>query len=200
VGIGTERSPDEDIEWFDLGEVADSTSSGRFVARALESLRADPLWDAGDAVRVLLVDLDNLRVETTRLRGRIAMAVALAREADHVGFAGQEGSVRRALPYLDEYGDSSVTVGNDHNEADEALLDVAAAVDADDVQFVVLSNDGIFARLAARGPLVVLSPGAASLSDELADAATRVVDLQDVESAGVEVSRSRARPAGSRRR
>ena len=40
-----------------------------------------------------------------------------------------------------------------------------------------MSNDGIFAELAACGPLVVLSPGRKALSAALAAAATRVLDL-----------------------
>lgn len=183
MGIGTERSLDDDIEWFSLADVEEHETD-RFVAGALAALRADPLWLADGSTRVLLVDLDNLRVQPSRLRGRIAMAVALARQADLACFAGQDGAVRRALPWLDEYAHTAVEVGRDHNEADLALLDAAASVPDDDVQFIVLSNDGIFARLATRGPLLVLSPGAASLSDELADAADRVVDIQRIE-AGV---------------
>lgn len=180
MGIGTERSLSDDIEWFSLDDV-EERGTDRFVARALAALRIDPLWRPGEAIRVLLVDLDNLRVQPSRLRGRIAMAVALARQADLACFAGQDGAVRRALPWLDEYADTAVEVGRDHDEADLALLAAAATVANDDVQFIVLSNDGIFAQLAERGLLLVLSPGAASLSDELAAAADRVVDIQHIE-------------------
>jgi hypothetical protein len=47
----------------------------------------------------------------------------------------------------------------------------------------VLSNDGIFASLADRGPVTVLSPGASALSDRLFDAARVVIDLMTLERA-----------------
>ena len=70
-------------------------------------------------------------------------------------------------------------------EADEVLLDAARAVRADNVEFVVISNDGIFATLADRGRLTVLSPGVEALSDRLAQAAARVVDLPALEASVV---------------
>ena len=180
MGLGIDRTWRDDYEWFD--PVAERRAGSSFVATALESLRRDPLWLPGSACRVLLVDLDNLRVESVRLQARLAMTVALARSADLAVFAGQEGSVRRARPSLEEFAATAVTVGSGPNAADEALLDAAAAFDEEDVQFLVVSNDGIFARLVMRGPVTVLSPGAAALSDRLADAAERVVDLQLIES------------------
>jgi hypothetical protein len=69
-----------------------------------------------------------------------------------------------------------------------ALLDAAAADLAQvardggpEPQVVVVSNDGIFADLAASGPLIVLSPGVSALSDRLDDAATDVLDLAALE-------------------
>jgi hypothetical protein len=182
VGLGAERSPWEDYEWFDLDDVTDGPVEP-YVLAALDSLRRDPVWLPGDSIRVLLVDLDNLRVEPARLRGRLLMAVALAEQADHAAFSGQGGSVRRALPHLGAFAGTAVAVGGGHNEADQVLLDEAEAIHADDVQFVVISNDNIFASLATRGPLIVLSPGADALSDRLAEAASRVIDLQVMESA-----------------
>lgn len=180
MGLGTDRSLWDDYEWFDLDDVDDARETGGFVD-LVEALRDEPLWLPGDAVRVLLVDLDNLRVEPAKLRGRVAMTVALARQADLAVFAGQVPSVRRARPDLAEFALGAIAVGSDHNEADDELLAAAAAVDADEVQFLIVSNDGIFARLAMRGSLTVLSPGAESLSDRLAVAAERVVDLQVIE-------------------
>jgi hypothetical protein len=181
MGLGLERGFADEYEWVDLSTFEDPGQ--RYVSHVLESLAHDPLWLPGPSFRVLLVDLDNLRVEPNRLRSRISMVVALAREADVASFAGQVGSVARARPALGEFARTAVTVGADHNEADEALLRVASAVTAEDVQFLVVSNDGIFAQLARRGPVVVLSPGHASLSDQLADCADRVVDLPALESA-----------------
>jgi hypothetical protein len=179
VGLGPERASWEDYEWFDPHSFVSADDS--YLEAGLESLRREPLWLPGTSTRVLLVDLDNLRVESVRLHARLAMTIALAREADHVAFAGQEGSVRRARGNLAEFEDRAVIVGNGPDEADEALLAVASAVEDDDVQFIVVSNDNIFARLAMRGPLTVLSPGLQSLSDRLAEAAERVLDMALIE-------------------
>lgn len=179
MGLGPERASWEDFEWFDPHSYVDA--DGSYLEAGLESLRREPLWLPGPATRVLLVDLDNLRVESVRLHARLAMTVALAREADHAAFAGQEGSVRRARGSLAEFEDRAVVVGNGADEADKALLDVASTVEDDDVQFIVVSNDNIFARLAMRGPLTVLSPGLQSLSDRLAESAERVLDMAVIE-------------------
>jgi hypothetical protein len=183
LGLGTDRQSWEDYEWFDTraAEGIDDSPvpNGAYLDAGLESLRREPLWLANGSTRVLLVDLDNLRVEPVRLSARLAMTIALARDADYVGFAGQEGSVRRARADLAEFGAHAVVVGNGSDEADQALLDVAD----EDVQFIVVSNDGIFARLAMRGPLTVLSPGLQSLSDRLADAAERILDMSVIEAA-----------------
>jgi hypothetical protein len=87
----------------------------------------------------------------------------------------------RALPYLGPYGSRARGVDHGADLADLVLLAGADAVRAKRVQVVVVSNDGIFARLAERGHLTVLSPGADALSDRLAAAADRVVDLVALE-------------------
>jgi hypothetical protein len=200
VGLGPEREWWADYEWFDPHSYVGVDDS--YLRAGLESLRRDPLWLPGPATRVLLVDLDNLRVESVRLHARLAMTIALAREADQVAFAGQEGSVRRARGYLDEFDDRAVVVGNGPDEADQALLAAASAVEDDDVQFIVVSNDNIFARLAMRGPLTVLSPGLQSLSDRLADAAERVIDLAVIEATVTAVRADPTvtrKPAGTKR-
>jgi uncharacterized LabA/DUF88 family protein len=74
--------------------------------------------------------------------------------------------------------------------ADLVLLDAADALRDDAVQVIVLSNDGIFASLADRARLTVLSPGADALSDRLRDAADEVVDLTRLEERAV-ATRSR---------
>ena len=61
------------------------------------------IWEPGDAARILLVDLDNMRAGPLRWKARMAVVVALARQADHVVLAGQEGAVRRARPHLAEF-------------------------------------------------------------------------------------------------
>jgi len=65
---------------------------------------------------------------------------------------------------------------------------------------VLLSNDWIFAALAGRGPLTVLSPGADALSDRLRAAASRVVDLAALEGSIPESGRKAAFRATRRRR
>jgi hypothetical protein len=70
------------------------------------------------------------------------------------------------------------------------------------VQFIVVSNDNIFARLAMRGPLTVLSPGLQSLSDRLAEAAERVLDMAVIEATVTAVHAAtpvRKRTASARR-
>jgi hypothetical protein len=134
--------------------------------------------------KVLLVDLDNLRAGPVRWRARMAAVVTLARQADRVHLAGQAGPVSRARPHLAEFAGTAVAVADGSDVADHVLLDAAAAdlAAADGpVQVVVVSNDGIFADLAASGPLVVLSPGVEALSDRLDDAATDVLDLAALE-------------------
>jgi hypothetical protein len=180
MGLGTDRGVWEDYEWFDVASLA-TEPADPYVDAALLAISQSDVWVRDGGSRVLLVDLDNVRVEPGRLRARLAMAVALARESDAVAFAGQEGSVRRALPSLAEFAPAAISVGDDHDEADHALLDAADDVTAAEIQFVVLSNDGIFARLAMRGPLTVLSPGSEALSDRLTDAARLVIDLQRIE-------------------
>ena len=155
------------------------------LADALCALLTDsPLWVDVPGTRVLLVDLDNLRAGPARWRARMAAVVTLARQADRAHFAGQAGPVGRARPHLAEFADQAIAVADGSDVADHVLLDAAAAdlAAADGpVQVVVVSNDGIFADLAASGPLVVLSPGVEALSDRLDDAATDVLDLAALE-------------------
>ena len=83
---------------------------------------------------------------------------------------------------LAEFANAAVAVGGGSDEADWVLLDAAEAVTDYPLQFLVVSNDWIFAGLARRGPLILLSPGADALSDRLRDAASRIVDLAVLES------------------
>jgi hypothetical protein len=109
--------------------------------------------------------------------------VTLARQAEHAFMAGQRGAVRRARPHLAEYADQAQAIADGSDVADLALLDSVAGLSEREMQVVVVSNDGIFAALADRGPLVVLSPGVHALSDRLWEAAERVVDLAALERA-----------------
>ncbi len=144
-------------------------------------LRRAPLWQDDAGTKVLLVDLDNLRAGPVRWRSRMAGVVELAREADHAAFAGQVPAVTRALPWLEEFADAAVPVDTGADAADWALLDAAAAVPDEHLQFVVVSNDHIFARLAERGRVTLLSPGADALSGRLREVAYRIVDLAGLE-------------------
>lgn len=144
-------------------------------------LRRHPLWVRGTGPRILLVDLDNLRAGPARWQARMEVVVWLGRLADHVVLAGQHGAVDRARPHLAELADQAHSVDDGSDIADHVLLDAAEAIEADRARTAVISNDGIFVRLAGRGPLTVVSPGLDALSDRLRDAASRVVDLTAIE-------------------
>jgi hypothetical protein len=196
MGLGGGPREWDDYEWVSLGPRSparvgsrrlhvDSLASGEPtepLAKALCGwLERNPMWVDGAGTRVLLADLDNLRAAPRRWRARMAVVVALARQADHAALAGQEGAVTRGRPYLAEFAARAHPVPDGSDLADLVLLDAADALRAEAIQVIVLSNDGIFAALADRGPLVVLSPGADELSERLRDAATRVVDLVALE-------------------
>ncbi|MFL6128390.1 MAG: hypothetical protein ACJ73E_04925 [Mycobacteriales bacterium] len=209
MGLGGGPSEWDDYEWIRLADLPVTppvTPPGtrgqpgrRPLADAVHArLARGSLWTTGAGARVLLVDLDNLRAEPARWRDRMALVVALARQAEVVALAGQDGPVRRARPHLAEFAARARAVADGSDLADHVLLDAAAGVTGA-AQFVVVSNDWIFAGLADRGPLTVLSPGRDALSDRLRDAATRVVDLATLES-GVGRAPRRAAFRASRRR
>ena len=154
---------------------------GLLAAALTRWVEDNPVWHDGVGDRVLLVDLDNLRAGAVRWKARMGLVVALARSADHVVISGQHAAVQRGLPYLAEFGAIAQPVPDGADLADFVLLQGAQAVPADRRQVVVLSNDGIFAELADRGPVTVLSPGASALSDRLFDAARVVIDLMTLE-------------------
>jgi hypothetical protein len=152
-------------------------------------LRRHPLWVRGTGPRILLVDLDNLRAGPTRWQARMEVVVWLARLADHTILAGQHAAVARARPHLAELADSAYGVDDGSDLADHVLLDAAEAIEVPAARTVVISNDGIFVRLAGRGPLTVLSPGLEALSDKLRAAASRVVDLTAIEETALPAGR-----------
>jgi hypothetical protein len=207
MGLGGGPREWDDYEWISLpalpaARVRRQQSRAEAIAEAaLEPLaqvlsgwlERNPLWVPGDSTRVLLVDLDNLRADPRRWRARMAAVVALARQADHAVFAGQVGAVRRGRPHLAEFAERARPVAAGSDLADFVLLEAAEALHDDEIQVIVVSNDGIFASLADRGPLVVLSPGTEALSDRLREAATRVIDLVALEEDGAQGT---AQPAG----
>jgi len=181
MGLGGGESEWADYEWVRLVDVPED--AGQPLAESLVAwVRENPLWLDDSSTRVLLVDLDNIRADPVRLRARVAVVVELARQADYTSFAGQTGSVARARPWLAEFAGAAQAVGGGSDEADWVLLDAAEAVTDFPLQFLVVSNDWIFAGLARRGPLILLSPGADALSDRLRAAASRIVDLAVLES------------------
>lgn len=191
MGIGGGPNEWDDYEWVRLSELADAPAEDPApLVRALCSwLDENPLW-VTDGPRILLVDLDNLRADPRRWQARMSLVVQLARQADHAALAGQVGAVARARPHLAEFAERATAVEDGSDVADYVLLAEADAVLADGAQVVVLSNDGIFASLADRARLTVLSPGADALSDRLRDAADEVVDLTRLEERAV-ATRSR---------
>lgn len=193
MGIGGGPGEWDDYEWVRLSELAEATAEDPApLVRALCSwLEENPVW-VDDGPRILLVDLDNLRADPRRWQARMSLVVALARQADHAVLAGQVGAVARARPHLAEFANRALPVEDGSDVADYVLLSEADAVLADGAQVVVLSNDGIFASLADRARLTVLSPGSDALSDRLRDAADEVVDLTRLEERAVS-SRSGAR-------
>ena len=188
MGLGGGPTEWDEYEWVRL---ADLPASPRRRAPADEPLTAalrawlqrTELWPAGAGRRILLGDLDNLRADPVRWRARMAVLVALGRQADEVALAGQHGAVARARPHLEEFAAAAVGVPDGSDLADHELLAAAARTGPGRVQILVVSNDGIFATLADRGRLVVLSPGGDALSDRLRDAADQVVDLALLEEA-----------------
>ncbi len=197
MGLGGGPSEWDEYEWFHLSDVpttAPTRPAGPLAKAVVALMEQSPLWPPEPGTRVLLVDLDNLRADPVRWRARMAVVVILARQAGHAVLAGQVGAVARARPHLAEFSARAHAVPDGSDLADHVLLDAAAGIDADDVQPLVVSNDGIFATLADRGPLTVLSPGGDALSDRLRDAATVVVDLAELEAAAKSSRSAQPRP------
>lgn len=193
MGLGGTRTSvlldqDDEIEWVDLRSVRSqggAPSPGALGPAMIAWLRRHPLWVRGTGPRILLVDLDNLRAGPARWQARMELVLWLARIADHTVLAGQHGAVARARLHLGEFADRAHGVEDGSDLADHVLLDAAEAILAPAARIAVISNDGIFVRLAGRGPLTVLSPGVDALSDKLRAAASRVVDLIAVEEAAL---------------
>ena len=180
MGLGDGPGEFDDIEWFTVAEV-DPTPLQPYLESMRSWLGEHPMWQPGGGDRVLLVDLDNVRAVPSKLHARLALTVTLARQADYAAFAGQNAAVQRSRPLLAEFGAAALSVGRAPDEADWALLDAADAAEGSDRQFIVVSNDGIFAQLASRGSLTVLSPDGSRVSERLRYAAARVVDLTELE-------------------
>ncbi|NAZ86477.1 hypothetical protein [Kineococcus indalonis] len=185
MGLGDGPDWRDDYEWFRLDDLPaehDPDDGPDPFTDALRALvREYPVWSGtGGVTRVLLVDLDNLRAVRGRLRARLGVVVELARQADHVTLAGQVGAVQRSRPWLAEFARRAQPVQAGPDVADLVLLEAAAEVPGP-AEYLVVSNDGIFADLAERGELTVLSPGVDALSDRLHGAASLLVDLADLE-------------------
>src|SRR3954449_8497738 len=187
MGLGGGPGEWDDYEWFSLAALpaapAPATGVGDLsglAGRLVDWLDAHPVWRGRDR-RLLLVDLDNLRADPRRWRARMTFVLALAAGADEVALAGQAGAVRRARPHLGALATTVTAVADGSDLADFVLLEAADRLRTGPAQIVVLSNDGIFASLAERGRLTVISPGGDALSDRLAAAADQLVDLARLE-------------------
>jgi hypothetical protein len=199
MGLGGSPSEWDEYEWVRLADLPaprsgrrpaepsstgyglDWDAAGPLAEAICDQLDELQIWPDTSGDRVLLVDLDNLRAGPMHWRARMSVIAALARQADHVVLAGQGGAVARARPHLAEYADRAQAVSDGSDVADHVLLNAAAKVGGNDLTVLVVSNDGIFAGLADRGSLIVLSPGADALSDRLRDAADRTIDLAALE-------------------
>jgi hypothetical protein len=214
MGLGGGPRLWDDFEWVDLtklpaarvrrarsevGLQGASRSADALAHELCGWLERNLLWAAGAGTRVLLVDLDNLRADPRRWRARMSAVVTLARQADEVVLAGQEGAVRRGRPHLAEFAERARPVADGSDLADHVLLEATDALHDEAIQVIVVSNDGIFASLADRGPLVVLSPGAEALSDRLRESASRVVDLVALEDGATDLDDGPAAPAPAKR-
>ena len=192
MGLGGGPGEWADYEWVRLSDLRDDPQHEAQDDAVTSWLHESSVWAGDRRKRILLVDLDNLRADPTRWKVRMAAMVALARQADAAYFAGQRGAVRRAKPQLAEFAASVTAVPDGSDLADHALLDAltewaaarrAAGRRGAGPHVTVVSNDGIFAALAAQGPLTVVSPGRDALSAKLHGAADRVVDLEELEAA-----------------
>lgn len=192
MGIGGGPRESDEYEWVRLAELADipADDPSPLVWALCSWLDENPVWVTA-GLRILLVDLDNLRADPRRWQARMALVVQLARQADHVALAGQVGAVARARPHLAEFARRASAVEDGSDVADLVLLAEADAVLEEGAHVVVLSNDGIFAALAESARLTVLSPGADALSDRLRDAADDVVDLTRLEERALTVRTGR---------
>ena len=189
MGLGYGKREWDDYEWFPSGGgrrgpavLAEPGDPDGASAALVERVLRDPIWEPDDAPRILLVDLDNLRAGPGPLagpdggRGR-AGSPGRPRRAGGAGGcrSGGPGRTWRSSP------STAVAVAAGSDLADVALLAKVDELDLPDAQHLVVSNDGIFAELAQCGPLVVLSPGRDALSDSLAAASVRVIDLAALE-------------------
>ena len=187
MGIGGGPRESDEYEWVLLSGLANAPADdpAPLVQALCSWLDENPVWAPG-RLRILLVDLDNLRADPRRWQARMALVVQLARQADHVALAGQVGAVARARPHLAEFARRATPVEDGSDVADRVLLAEADAVLEDGAHVVVLSNDFIFASLADSALLTVLSPGADALSDRLRVAADEVVDLTRLEERAID--------------
>ena len=195
MGLGGSPSEWDEYEWVRLSDLsaagsrarrrarpgADADAAGALAEAICRQLDRAPLWPTAGGTRIVVVDLDNLRAGPMHWRARMAVVTALGRQADHLVMAGQSGAVARARPHLAEFADRAQSVADGSDVADRALLAAVAGIEDQDLHLVVISNDGIFAALAERGSLIVLSPGAEALSDRLREVADRTIDLAELE-------------------
>ncbi|HVU73404.1 MAG TPA: hypothetical protein VHE83_10635 [Mycobacteriales bacterium] len=175
-----------DYEWIDLQADEPALTFSDAEVWAEQWLADHAMWQPGPAERLLLVDLDNLRAEPARLRDRLALVRVVARTADRAFFAGETATVARCRAALDDGIGTILTVGSGPDAADLALLEAArrrrgSGQSRRAVQFVVVSNDHIFARVARHGTLTLLSPDLAAASRQLRAASTRAHDVKTYE-------------------
>ena len=189
MGLGYGKREWDDYEWFPSGGgrrgpavLAEPGDPDGASAALVERVLRDPIWEPDDAPRILLVDLDNLRAGPVRWRARMAVVVALARQADHVALAGQEGAVRRARPHLEEFAEYGGGRGGRAATSPTWPCwprSTSSTCPTPSTWWSATTASSPSSRSAARWSCV--SPGRDALSDSLAAASVRVIDLAALE-------------------
>ena len=147
MGLGGGPSWRDEYEWVRLADLPDTPlpdtpllapRTGRQpLADAVKAwLQREGVWTTGTGCRVLLVDLDNLRADPVRWRDRMAMVVALARQADVVALADERLRAGRAA----HPGEECIFVGL--RIVDLVPFDRAHVASAEQMDFAVEHDGG----------------------------------------------------------
>jgi len=195
MGLGNKPDWRKEYEWVRLSEwqptknqqnILSSARSSRqgFVEDAdyFPSARPENVWLPEGGRKVLLVDLDNIRSLSDRWNERMRTLYKICHTADKIIMAGQSASAKLARPHLAEYAQHITQVCFTRSAADNYLVDVGFRLTNNrppdkKTQFVIVSNDFIFAKLKERGTIVVVSPNPTHISGRLKSVAHTVLSF-----------------------